>query len=79
MHQNAADRVRGVLSAFVPWLDRNRASRFLRLGDLQDSERNRRSTHVAKAAYRSRNALAHAGSAAQEVTKFVVASTIALC
>jgi hypothetical protein len=50
-----------------------------RLGGLQDAERDRRSAHVTESSRSRRNVLAHAGSAAQEVSEFVVAPAIAPC
>ena len=67
-----------VLSAFVPW-HRNRGKRFYRSGCLQDSERYRRATHMAKAARRCRNMLAHARPVAEKVSEFVVPSAIPSC
>ena len=54
--------------------NRNQGKQFFRLGCLQDSERYRRATHVAKAPRCRRNMLAHAGPAAKKVSEFVVPS-----
>ena len=67
-----------VLSAFVPW-HRNRGKRFYRSGCLQDSERYRGATHMAEAARRCRNMLAHAQPAAEKVSELVVPSAIPSC
>src|SRR5712672_4064255 len=67
---------RGVVSAFAP-LDRLRFGHSAsRSGRLQDAERYRGSTHVLPTPRCRGNVLAHAGSAAQEVSQLVVAAAI---
>src|ERR1700730_7021304 len=72
----APDRRRAVVSAFAP-VDRRRFGHpASRSGRLQDAERYRGSAHVLPTPRCRGNTLAHARSAAQEVSELVVAAAI---
>jgi hypothetical protein len=65
-----------VMSAFAPLNELRSGHPVWRSGRLQDAESDRGSAHVLPAPGCSRNMLAHSGSAAEKVSKLVVAAAI---